>query len=348
MTIDQEGYRVQKWGEAPVWEAFPVPAPGPGEALVRVSTCGVGLTVLNCIRGDLSDDPSLLPRVPGHELVGRVESVGVGAPSELVGRLVTAYFYLSCGSCPECMAGLDSRCRRLAGWVGVHRDGGYAPWAVLPAHNAIVLPEGIDPVAATVAADAVATPLHVCGRRAKVGPEDRVAVIGAGGGVGIHMVQVARLYGGRVVGLDLTDDKLATLEELDITPIDARDLSNLDPALWEEGPPTVVIDLVGTAATLAWSVDALATGGRMVVLTTFRDISTPLDPRQLVFREAEVMGSRYATRREVATAAELVASGRIRPMIGEVVGPDGIPDLHARLEDRRLVGRGALRWEGTA
>lgn len=341
----QEGYRVHRWGEEPVWESLPRPEPGPGEVLIRVAACGVGLTVLNCIRGDLANDPALLPRVPGHELVGRVEALGPGVRPDLVGRLVAAYFYLSCGACPECLGGQDSRCRRLAGWVGVHRDGGYAPWAVLPAHNALLLPEGIDPVAATVVPDAVATPVHVCRTRARVRPDDRVAVVGAGGGVGIHMAQVARLHGARVAGLDVVDEKLEALEELGVTPVRSDDFSALDPGLWPDGPPTVVIDLVGTPASLAWSAGALVSAGRLVVLTTFRGVEVSLDPRELVFREAIILGSRYAARREVAMAADLVAQGRIRPIIGETVGPDGIPDLHQRLRDGRLLGRGALVWE---
>ena len=115
-----------------------------------MDACGVGLTVLNAIQGDLTDDRATLPRVPGHELVGRVAETGAGVATDLVGRLVAAYFYLSCGSCPECLAGEDNRCRRLAGYVGVHLDGGYGSVVTLPARNLIPMPDGLDPIAATV------------------------------------------------------------------------------------------------------------------------------------------------------------------------------------------------------
>lgn len=340
----QHGYRVHVWGGDLTWEEFPRPEPGPQEVLVEVEACGVGLTVLNCIAGDLANDLSLLPRVPGHEFVGRVRRLGPGSEEALLGRRVVAYFYLSCGSCQECLEGQDSRCRRLAGWVGVHRDGGYAPWTVLPVHNAVPVPEDLDPVAATVVPDAVATPVHVCGARAAVGPADRVAVVGAGGGVGIHMVQVARLRGAQVAGLDVHDEKLAALEELGVTPVASHDFGALDPRIWREGPPTVIIDLLGTPESLAWGVAGLATGGRLVVLTTFRDRSMDVDPRALVFSETTVMASRYATRAEVAHAATLVATGRITPIIGATAGPSGVPDLHNRLRAGTLLGRGALDW----
>ena len=347
----QHGYRVHRWGGDLQWEEFPRPVAGPGEVLVAVEACGIGLTVLNCVNGDLADDPGLLPRVPGHELVGRVAEVGAAVDRSLLGRRVVAYFYLACGACPPCVAGQDSRCLALAGWVGVHRDGGYAPWTVLPARNAVPVPDGLDPVAATVVPDAVATPVHVCGSRAGVGPGDRVAVIGAGGGVGIHMAQVARLRGADVAGLDVRDDKLAELERLGVTPVASQDFAALDPARWPGswgGGPTVVIDLLGTPASLRWSLEALAMGGRLVVLTTFRGRAAELDPRALVFKEASVLASRYASRAEVALAAALVASGRVRPVVGRTVAPAEVPAVHEQLRDGTLVGRGAVIWGGGA
>ena len=136
-----EGFRIHQWAGDLQWESYEVPGPGPGEALVRVEACSIGLTVLNCIRGDLANDPNLLPRVPGHELVGRVEAVGTGVASPAPDQRVMAYFYLACGVCYACRSGRDSLCQNLAGWVGIHRDGGYASYTVLPAQN--LLPLGL-------------------------------------------------------------------------------------------------------------------------------------------------------------------------------------------------------------
>ena len=339
----QTGYRIHEWDTDPVWETFDVPAPGAGEVTVRVEACGVGLTVLNSIRGDLGKDPRLLPRVPGHELVGVVTGAGSGVDLSLVGQRVVAYFYLACGSCPECGAGQDSLCRNLGGFIGVHRDGGYAPFVVLPAANVIPVPDDLDPISATVVPDAVATPVHVAARAALAG-DDRVVVVGAGGGVGIHMVQVALLETAAVVGLDVTRQKLDAVEAVGARAIDSSDFSSLSQP-FSDGPPTVVIDFVGTATTGAWAVDSLAPRGRLVALTTFVDRLIPIDYRNLVFRETTVLGSRYATKAEVATASDLVATGKVKPIIGHVVGPVDLLPLHEALRTKQLVGRGALTWE---
>ena len=340
-----EGYRIHQWGGPLRWEGFDVPDPQAGEVLVRVEACGIGLTVLNCIRGDLANDAARLPRVPGHEIVGRVEAAGAGVTSPSVGQRVMAYFYLVCGACEACRAGDDSLCRNLAGWVGVHRDGGYAPYTVLPARNLVPLPDDIPAAQATAIPDAIATPLHVCTTRARIQPGDRVVVIGAGGGVGIHMVEMAALFGGRVAGLEASESKFDAIRRMGGTPVLSRsfDAIDLTPALGDD-TATVVIDLLGTRASLAWGVKVLALGGRLVVLTTFRDVEVAMSPRDLVLRELTVLGSRYASKAELAESAALVAAGKIHPVVSQVVPPQEIEQVHRALQNGSLIGRGAVTW----
>ena len=339
------GYRIHQWGGPLLWESFDVGAPHAGEVLIRVEACGIGLTVLNCIRGDLANDAARLPRVPGHEIVGRVEAIGEGVATLRVGQRVMAYFYLVCGRCDACVGGQDSLCRNLAGWVGVHRDGGYAPFTVLPAGNAIPLPDSIPAPQATAIPDAIATPLHVCKTRARVQPGDRVAVIAAGGGVGIHMVEMAALFGASVAGLEASEAKFDAIRTAGGTPILSRSFDTIDlgPA-WNGEAPTVVIDLLGSRDSITWALTMLPLGGRLVLLTTFRDVETILSPREMVLRELTLLGSRYASKSELRESADLVAAGKIHPVVSQVVGPEGIEQVHRALTDGTLVGRGAVDW----
>lgn len=340
------GRRLDRWGGPAEPAELPDPVPGDQEVLISVEACGVGLTVLNCMNGDLGDSPGDLPRVPGHELVGTIVDAGPGVPRNRVGERVAAYFYLFCGRCPACLAGNESLCERLAGFVGVHRDGGYAELAALPERNAVPLPPEIDPVLATAIPDAIATPLHVA-QRAGIGPGTRVAVLGAAGGVGIHMLQVAALHGAEVLGLEATAAKVARVrDELGVPAADSSDPAALElPPGWEPGPD-VVVDLVGRPETLGWAVDALAPGGCLVALTTFRgDAGLAVSPRELVLRQLSLLGSRYAGRHELAHAAELVATGRVRPVVTERAGIDDVDRVHAALRAGELVGRGALVWD---
>src|SRR5215813_14821906 len=169
----------------------PIPIPGPGEVRVRVRATGVGLTVVI-----MTANPGLVtayPRIPGHEVAGEVVEVGAQVQTVKVGDRVACHFYLSCKACPFCRSGRETLCQNFKGYLGMAADGGYAEYLVLPALNLCAIPEGVSDLDAAVATDAIATPLHACREEGKIGPGDQVLVVGAGGGVGIHTVQMAKL-----------------------------------------------------------------------------------------------------------------------------------------------------------
>jgi propanol-preferring alcohol dehydrogenase len=101
---------------------------------------------------------------------------------------VTTYFYLNCGHCRWCLTNLEPLCENSGGQIGLECDGAYAEYVKLPAQNFIKLPDGLDykkhPAEIGVVTDALATPYKVL-RRARVKAGETVAVIGAGGGLGI-------------------------------------------------------------------------------------------------------------------------------------------------------------------
>jgi len=336
---------IERWGGPLRVGERDDPEPGEGEVLVEVEACGIGLTVLNCMRGDLGDDEDDLPRIPGHELVGTIVGCGESVDPGRAGERIAAYFYLVCGRCERCLAEEEPLCTASAGYLGVHRDGGYGRRVCLPARNALTLPEGIEPVPATAIPDAIATPVHVASR-AGIGPGDRVAVIAAGGGVGVHMVQVAALAGAEVLGLEASPAKLGYLEdELGVGAADSSDFDAVElPRGWEPGAD-VIVDLLGSEESLAWAHASVAPRGRMVVLTTFPGVGFAASPRDLVFGETAVMGSRYASRGEVLQAARLVAEGRVDPVVSLTVGVDEVERAHEALRGGELVGRAALAWD---
>jgi len=142
----------------------------------------------------------------------------------------------------------------------------------------------------------------------------------------------------------VTDDKLAAIADLGATPVRSHDFDGLDPRIWPDGGPTVIVDFIGRPESLAWAQRAIERGGRIVVMTSFKDVAVPVEPWRLVEWETAMIGSRYATRGEVRLAAELVSDGRVRPIIGLTVPASGALEIHKRLRSGDLVGRGAIRW----
>ena len=150
--------------------------------------------------------------------------------------------------------------------------------------------------------------------------------------------------GPAVAGFDVTEEKLAEIDRLGVLPVRSDDFTKMDIGVFDGERPTVVVDLLGTAATTSWALSALDKGGRLVALTTFPDRPATFESRELVFREITIIGSRYAHRAQVTEAARLVAEGYVEPIIGAVTGPQAVLGLHEQIRSRSLIGRGALDW----
>src|SRR5258705_1405007 len=191
---------------------MPMPQAGPADVLVRVHACGIGLTVVNLLA--TPGRVTSYPRIPGHEIAGDVVGIGAAVRSIKVGQRVTNHFYLTCGQCKQCRAGRETLCLNQRGNIGAAIDGGYAEYIALPERNIVSIPDSVSYVDAAVASDAIATPYHAGQKEARLVPGDSVLIVGAGGGVGIHMVQMAKLCGARVLAADIGDDKLALAKSM--------------------------------------------------------------------------------------------------------------------------------------
>lgn len=328
-------------------EDVPDPVAGPGEAVARVVTCGAGLTIQHVKAGRAK---VAWPRIVGHEIAGVIEAVGPGVSGLAPGDPVTAYFYLTCGVCRWCRAGRETLCADFGGYVGRARDGGYAELVGLPARNFVRLPEGLDwksrPAEAGVISDAVATPLKVL-RHAGVVSGETVAVFGAGGGLGIHMLMMARRAGARPIAVETAPDKRGACRDAGAERcVDPRG-EDAAAALVEAagGDLDVAVDFVSSRETLELAMRALGRGGRLV---TLGGAGQPFEARSELMLEKELvlMGSRYATRREVVEALDLCARGEIRPLVTETVPMDGAEALHARIEAGLVTGRAAVSIAG--
>ena len=326
-------------------ETIPDPQPDAGEAVARVLACGAGLTVHHARAGRLKMS---YPRVLGHEITGEIVAVGAGVSSVRPGDGVTAYFYLTCGECRWCRVNRETLCENFRGYVGREVDGGYAEYIKLPASAFIKLPEELDwrghPAEAGVICDAVATPLKVT-RKARVMPTDVVAVFGAGGGLGVHMLQVARwAHARKVIGIDVMASKLETCIKAgaDAT-VDASEGRVTEQLLDLTGGRgiDVAIDFVSSAATLEAAIGALGKGGRLVTLGGHGG-SFSANPAEMLRKELELLGSRYATKEEVVESLELVARGEIWPLVSEKVSLEEAEAVHQRLDRGLVTGRAAL------
>ncbi|MFC1861857.1 alcohol dehydrogenase catalytic domain-containing protein [Chloroflexota bacterium] len=319
-------------------EEVDVPKVGPGEALVKVAACGVGYTVSKSrLRGPV-------PRIPGHEVAGEIVEVGDRVENVKKGDRVVVYFYLNCGICKFCRIGRETLCVNRRGVVGVATNGGYAEYMNLPAENFIGLPEEISFVDGSIIADAICTPWKVMKERAKIKPLDDVLIVGAGGGVGIHAVAMAKLFGGTVIAADISEEKLEATKKAGAQWV----INTVSKAMDEEAKKftggkgvDVVIDFVATPETLEAGINSLATAGRLVSLVGAGG-SFQLDMGKLVSQELVITGSRYVTKQEIIDTIEVVRRGKIKPIIDKTFSLEEADLAHQMVDQHKVMGRAVL------
>jgi len=254
---------------------------------------------------------------------------------------------VGCGECHWCRIDRETLCENFRGYVGREIDGGYAEFIKLPASAMIRMPEGLDwrahPAEAGVVCDAIATPLKVT-RKARLAPTDVVAVFAAGGGLGVHMLKVARwAHARKVIAVDVAASKFETClkcgADATVDASEGRVAEQLLELTGGEGVD-VAIDFVSTPSTLEPALAALGKGGRLVTLGG-RGAKFSVEPGELLRKEIEILGSRYATKEEVRESLELVARGEIWPLVTEKVPLEQAEAVHQRLERAAITGRAA-------
>jgi propanol-preferring alcohol dehydrogenase len=325
---------------------LPDPVAGDGEAVARVLSCGAGLTIQHMRAGRIKVD---YPRIIGHEITAEIVEVGKGVKDVAVGDAVTSYYYLTCGTCEWCRKDRETLCNNFTGNVGREIDGGYAEYIKLPASSFVKLPEGLDyksyPAEIGVITDAIATPVKLI-NKARVQPGDIVAVIGAGGGLGLQMIAVAKWAKARVIAIDVRSDKFDACRLAgadDVVDAAALDMKEAISELTNGRGVDVVTDFVANKKTLEDSTLSLGKGGRLAILGGGGlDNPYPVSGNWIKGGEREIIGSKYATRSEVRESLEIVARGELWPIVTETYPLEEAEALHQRVEDGLVTGRGAL------
>jgi alcohol dehydrogenase, propanol-preferring len=277
-------------GQAPIetrplqCEDVAVPTPGPDELLVRVRACGVCRTDLHVVEGDL---PLVRSRiVPGHQVVGLVESAAAGGRFRRGDRVGIAWLRRTCGRCAYCASGRENLCER-AEFTGWHADGGFAKLAVVPAAFAYAIP--------AVFGDVEAAPLLCAGiigfralARAAVPPGGRLGLWGFGSSAHVTL-QVARARGARVYVLTREPSHRELAQSLGA--VWSGDLGDAPP---EPLDSAIVFAPIGDLVPVA--LRRLARGGTLALAGIYMTPTPPLDYERELFYERQVRSVTANTR----------------------------------------------------
>jgi 6-hydroxycyclohex-1-ene-1-carbonyl-CoA dehydrogenase len=316
------------------------PTPGPGEALIKVAGCGLCHTDLHYLDHGVKTFKTP-PLILGHEAAGTVAELGAGVTSRQVGDRVVIPAVLSCGRCRYCRQGRENLCDQLA-MLGNNIDGAYAEYVVVPAAELVPVPDTIPLEQASVVADAVSTPYHAVTRRGKVRPGDQVVVVGCGG-VGLNVVQCAAVAGGRVVAVDVNDQRLETARRLGaVETLNPKGVQRPDKRVREltGGGADVAFEAIGSPGTIQLAYGLLRRGGRLCVIGYSAE-EVALSAARLMYFELEIVGSLGCGAGEYPEILGLVEAGRLK--LDEIVsGTLPLERINEGL-DRLRKGEG-IRW----
>ncbi len=317
-------------------EEVPVPEPGINQVLVQVAACGM-------CGHDQSDRQGLtrpshaLPVTIGHEISGTVVAIGERVQGFGVGDRVACKQQTWCGWCPQCKAGRHFQCPESG-----FNYGGWAEFVVLSAGCLLPVPDSVQLEEASIVACGVGTTLNALRGAGQLVPGQTVLTTGAGGGLGIHGIQVATALGARSIALTSSPSKREGLLGAgadDVVIAEGRDYWQAILDVTDGQGPDIVLDNVGHPDVFAACYRALKTGGRYVFTGQLYRAKVEVYPAFVFGRGgASITGSGPGGMAEFLDAMTLVAEGKVKPVIDRMSLDDVVEATH-RQDSSQMFGR---------
>lgn len=317
---------------------LPVPEPKSGEVRLRMKAAALNRLDIWVREGWPGLDLPK-PHVVGSDGAGIIDALGDGVTGYEIGDRVCVDPTVVPPDSPALMTGLENQSRIAI--KGEHSSGFAAEYVVVPIRNILKVPDHIEFTEAAAAGLVYVTAWHSLITRGQLRAGESVLIVGASGGVNTASIQIAKLTGAKVIVVGSDAEKCALAEELgaDVT-IDRsqEDWSKAVFKLTNKRGVDVVVDNVGQA-TLFNSIRSVRIGGRILIVGNTSGPHFDLDIRYLFSKHITIIGSTMGPHRDYVDVMNLVFDGKLKPVIGEVVGLDGVAEGQRKLENGEVMGK---------
>ena len=309
---------VETFQQKPTVTQVPDPVVPEGGVVLKVEATGICRSDWHGWMGHDSD--IVLPHVPGHEFAGEIQEVGKGVKNWKIGDRVTAPFVCACGTCPTCQSGNQQICDEqfqpgfthwgsFAEYVAVHRA----------ETNLVRLPESVSFESAASLGCRFATSFRGVVAQGKVTGGQWVAVHGCGG-VGLSAIMIAAALGAQVIGVDISEEKLALAKTAGASYlINGKTHSNVPEAILEitQGGAHVSVDALGNKITCYNSIACLRKRGKHIQIGLMAGSeANPAIPMHLVIaKELEILGSHGMQAHAYPEMMQMILEGKLKPEI---------------------------------
>ena len=329
-------------------ETIPDPTPGPKDVVIKIDACGVCFHDIVTRNGTLKFGVQM-PCILGHEIAGTVVDVGRDVRNfKKNDRVATVQRYHICGSCRHCRMGRETLCpdRKFTGDWGL--VGGYAEYIAVEDDNVALVPE-VALQDASIVACAVGTILNAIREIGKLSTGETALVTGAGGGLGMHAVQLARLAGAFVIAQTTSPEKADQIRALGahevIVHARGEDFSGAVKKVTGGQGVDVAIDNVGSQLFEPIR-RSMGIGGRWILIGQLTGEFVPFNPAQLFLKNVSMLSATSTTRRQLEDCLSLVARGAIKPIVSMALPLEEAAKAHELVEAGKAAGRIVLRPNG--
>jgi NADPH:quinone reductase-like Zn-dependent oxidoreductase len=325
------------------YQQVPTPTAGPGQVLVAVQAVALNHLDLWVRRGGPAFHLQY-PHCLGSDIVGTVAALGAGVTEPVIGSNVVVSPGLSCGVCAACLGGRDNLCRHYR-IMGENAQGGYCEYIAVPRVNLAPYPARLGFTDAAAGILPFLTAWQMVVEKAQTTVNDTVLVHGAGSGIGVAAIQICKLLGARVIATAGSEEKLQRAKSLgadEIINYQTSDFAAVCRTLTNKRGVDVVIEHIG-GDVFEKSIKAVRNGGRIVTCGATAGFAPAIDLRHIFFRQIEVLGSTMGSKAALLTVLDLIARGRLSPIVDRVFDLRDAAAAHQHLESRAAFGKVVLR-----
>ncbi len=300
----------------------PEPTPGPGQVKIRIKYAGICGSDIHTWHGTLAI-PHRCPVVIGHEFFGEVAEVGEGVTDFKPGdRVVSESFYSRCGTCKFCRNGETNMCMHPTG-IAYTYNGGMTQYTIAPDYGLHHVPDGVSDIAATLCEPAAGM-MHALFDLTKIMPEDVVLVSGPGT-IGMMALQIARVFGARVVitGMNQDKERLKLAKELGAEAavnIQEEDLKQIIMDMTDGYGADVVVECSGSPAAMDSGLQLVRKHGRYVQYGLCNR-KIEFDVEKICYKELQFTGCMGQTYENWEMLLKLIANGKIKmePLVSDIL-----------------------------
>jgi NADPH:quinone reductase-like Zn-dependent oxidoreductase len=337
-----QAVRIHEFGGPEVlrYEDVPDPQPRKDQVLIRVKACALNHLDIWVRKGLPGVN---LPHILGSDIAGEIVEVGEYITGFKVRQRVLLAPMHFCNHCAKCVAGLQNQCREFT-VLGNGVDGGYCELIAVPAVNVIPIPDSLDFDQAASVPLVFLTAWHMLVGRAGIRLGQTVLVLGAGSGVGIAAIQIAKLFHARVITTAGDEKKLekgrALGADYGINHYQQKISQEVRKITDKEGVD-IVVEHVGTA-TWEESMKSLKPGGTIVTCGATTGHNAAFDLRFLFSRQLNFLGSYMGTMGELHDVLSHVFAGRLKPVVDRTFPLKEARAAHEYMEASQMFGKVVL------